>query len=110
VITIAISSREAGDSSCLPLGQPEWMRVSYFPAARGTAQQERAALSNIEHTLASTKVDQTEATALQRIPAPLGKRSLLAISWLAPATVVIVWELLATMEETDGQSRLPSRQ
>ena len=52
-------------------------------------------MSNIEQTLAAAKLDQAQTASLQRGPAPLGKRSLLAISWLAPAAVVIVWELLA---------------
>ena len=52
-------------------------------------------MSNIEQTLAAVKFDQAQPAASQRTPAPLGKRSLLAISWLAPAAIVIIWESLA---------------
>jgi sulfonate transport system permease protein len=57
-------------------------------------------LSNIEQAVAATKFDQVqtagETTSPQDAPTLLsGKRGLLLLSWLAPAVIVIVWEVLA---------------
>jgi sulfonate transport system permease protein len=71
------------------------MRVSRFSSRVTRRNRNRAALSNVEQTLATAKLDQAQTAAPQRIPAPMGKSSLLAMSWLAPGVVVIVWELLA---------------
>jgi sulfonate transport system permease protein len=56
-------------------------------------------LSNIEQAVAPTEFDQvqtTEETASPERASTLlsGKRGLMLLSWLAPAAVVIVWELL----------------
>jgi sulfonate transport system permease protein len=60
----------------------------------------RAALSNIEQAVAATKFDEVQAAkktdSAQSAPAlPLSKCGLLLLSWLAPAALVIVWEILA---------------
>jgi sulfonate transport system permease protein len=57
-------------------------------------------LSNIEQAVAPTDFDQVQTTEETASPEhastlQLGKRGLLLLSWLAPAAVVIVWELLA---------------
>jgi sulfonate transport system permease protein len=57
-------------------------------------------LSNIEQVVAVAEFDQAEIgddmTSTRRSPnSPLGKRSLILISWLAPAVLVIIWECLA---------------
>jgi sulfonate transport system permease protein len=57
-------------------------------------------LSNIEQTVATTDFDPVqaadEAAATERASTlPLSKRSLFLLSWLAPAALVIIWEVLA---------------
>jgi sulfonate transport system permease protein len=57
-------------------------------------------LSNIEQTVATTDFDPgqaaDEAAATERASTlPLSKRSLFLLSWLAPAALVIIWEVLA---------------
>jgi sulfonate transport system permease protein len=57
-------------------------------------------LSNIEQAVAATKFDQVriaaETASPQRASTLLsGKRGLVLLSWIAPVTVVIVWEILA---------------
>lgn len=51
-------------------------------------------MSNIDQTLAAARFEQGQPPA-SPLAAPLGKRSLLLISWLAPVAIVILWELLA---------------
>jgi sulfonate transport system permease protein len=56
----------------------------------------RAALSNIEQAVPTTDFDQTQTASPQRtVTLSLGRPGLLLLSWLAPAALVIVWELLA---------------
>jgi sulfonate transport system permease protein len=61
--------------------------------------RKRAALSNIEQAV-TTEFDQVQSADKTAAPRhastpPLGKRGLLLLSWLAPAALVIVWEVLA---------------
>jgi sulfonate transport system permease protein len=75
------------------------MRVASFQHAI-RHNRNRAVLSNIEQAVAATKFDQVqtagETTSPQDAPTLLsGKRGLLLLSWLAPAVIVIVWEVLA---------------
>jgi sulfonate transport system permease protein len=56
----------------------------------------RAALSNIEQAVPTTDFDQTQTASPQRtVTLSLGRPGLLLLSWLAPAALVIIWELLA---------------
>jgi sulfonate transport system permease protein len=56
----------------------------------------RAALSNIEQAVPTTDFDQAQAASPQRtVTLSLGRPGLLLLSWLAPAALVIIWELLA---------------
>jgi sulfonate transport system permease protein len=65
------------------------------PSYATSRNRNRATLSNFEQAV-TTKFDQAQPDTQQRTDTPLlGKRSLLLLSWLAPATVVILWELLA---------------
>jgi sulfonate transport system permease protein len=53
-------------------------------------------LSNIEQAVPTTDFDQTQTASPQRtVTLSLGRPGLLLLSWLAPAALVIVWELLA---------------
>lgn len=57
-------------------------------------------MSNVEHTAAALEFDRlpsddNAAVRQRRLPFQIGKRGLHALSWLAPLTLVIVWEILA---------------
>lgn len=53
-------------------------------------------MSNIEQAVPTTEFDQAPTAPAKDVSAPLlGKRGLLLLSWVAPAVLVIVWEVLA---------------
>ena len=53
-------------------------------------------MSNIEQAVPTTEFDQSQTASPQRtVTLSLGRPGLLLLSWLAPAALVIVWELLA---------------
>jgi sulfonate transport system permease protein len=57
-------------------------------------------LSNIEHTATTVEFDRRQRTegsssSALKPPYTIGRRGLVLLSWLAPVTLVVVWELLA---------------
>ena len=90
----AVSGSVASGGSCLFDVQRRASCRGIDDARRRNTETERAALSNIEHAVPTTKFDQAQAASTEGTP-QLGKHYLLLLSWLAPAVLVIVWELLA---------------
>ena len=70
-----------------------------FSLLMTASNKDQLVLSNFEQIASVSDFDRTgnaDTPSSQRGPAPLlGKRGLLLLSWLAPVTLVIVWELLA---------------